>query len=204
MPRDWPLYVKTNSVARTPACALPREPVSCSQTTGPRAYRGVAAAVGMENRERVSRARLAANRDQHAAAGGQRLEDPGVVRLKSDAAHRAGQPELREIAARPLQPFDERPARHDRPNPGELEPFGWRSERLLDERGVLRRILREDRQRLHRKRGVFERIDALLRPRHVLKHPNRESSCFDLDHGRVMYHGACERAEMGPSDQHDR
>src|SRR5438045_1754157 len=54
--------------------------------SAPGADRGIAAAVGMEERQRVRGARFRAHGDQHAAAASQCLEDSTVVRLKSDAA----------------------------------------------------------------------------------------------------------------------
>ena len=47
-------------------------------------------------------------------------------------------------------------------------------------------VLRENRQRLAREPGLFERIESLLRPRDVLEHGNGEESSLSLDHGHVM------------------
>src|SRR6185503_12135968 len=51
----------------------------------PRADRRVPAAVRMQDGERVRRARLADEGDQHAAAPDQGLEDAAIVRLEADA-----------------------------------------------------------------------------------------------------------------------
>ena len=69
--------------------------------TGPGANRGVSAAVRMQDRQGVGRARLAPDGDEHAAARRQRFENPPIMRLKPDAAHGAGQPELRQMLAGP-------------------------------------------------------------------------------------------------------
>src|SRR5712691_1000424 len=73
-----------------------------SDAAGPGADRRVPAAVRVQDRERVSRARLAADSHEHAAARGEHFENAGVVRLKSDAPHRAGQSQFLEVAARAL------------------------------------------------------------------------------------------------------
>src|SRR5919204_6721379 len=87
-----------------------------SDSTAPRADRGVPAAVRVKNRERVCRARLRSNRHQHAAACRQRFVNAAIVRLESDAPHRGGQTQFSEIASGALQRLDERPARNDGSN----------------------------------------------------------------------------------------
>src|SRR5438270_1847137 len=67
----------------------------------------IAPAVRVEDRERIGGARLTMNRDENASATDERLENATVVRLESDAAHRAGEPELRQIARAPLQRRDQ-------------------------------------------------------------------------------------------------
>src|SRR6267378_6235581 len=63
----------------------------------PGADRGIAAAVGMQNRERVGRARVAANSHEDATPGRQRLENASIVVLEPGTTHRGCDPELREI-----------------------------------------------------------------------------------------------------------
>ena len=96
------------------------------------------------------------------------------MRLKPDAAHRAGQPSFGEIAGRALQRLEQRAAGDDRADRGELDPLALRAERLLDQRGGIGRVLGEDRQRLGRKSRLLQRVEPLGRPRDVLKHSDRE------------------------------
>src|SRR5689334_158835 len=77
---------------------------------------GVAASVGMENRERVSGAGFAPDRHQHAAPPHQRVEDASVVWLKADAPHGTGNPDSGQIARVPLQYVEERTASDNRPD----------------------------------------------------------------------------------------
>ena len=60
----------------------------------PGANRRVAASVGVQQREGIRGSRFAPHRDEDATPAGKRLENPAVVRLKSDATHRAGQPDF--------------------------------------------------------------------------------------------------------------
>src|SRR5579871_2917308 len=88
--------------------------VSCSENLDapcPRADGGVAAAIGHHDGQRVSRARIALDRDEHAPASHKRFVNAAVVRLIPDAAHRRGDPELGEIARLALERADERAAR---------------------------------------------------------------------------------------------
>src|SRR5689334_16227525 len=135
---------------------------------GPRPDRRIAAAVGVQQRERVGGARLAPDRDQDAAASGERFEDTAVVRLEADAAHRARDPDLREIARAALERVDERSPRDDRADARDLEPIARGAERLLDERRGVGRVLRENRQGFSGKSRALQRREALRRPRDVL------------------------------------
>ena len=83
----------------------------------------------MQHGERVGGPRLAVDGDQHATAGGERLENSAIVRLKTDAAHRSRQAELGEIARRPLKRSDERSLRQQRPGRAGLDPFRRTAER---------------------------------------------------------------------------
>src|SRR6478735_3301058 len=62
----------------------------------------IATAVRVKNGQRVSRARLASDCDEHATASGERFENTRIVRLKSDTPHGPRESELQEIAARAL------------------------------------------------------------------------------------------------------
>src|SRR5262249_53898789 len=124
--------------------------------SGPGANRRVSATVRVQQRERISRARLAADRDEDAAASDQGLEDPAVVRLKADATHRARDSELRQIARLALQRRDERTARDDSPEVRDVEAIRRRGENFFNQRGGLRRGLRENRERVAREAGGAE------------------------------------------------
>ncbi len=39
------------------------------------------------------------------------------------------------------------------------------------------------------KPGSLQRVNALLRPVHILKHTDRKPSSIDVDHGGVIYQG---------------
>src|SRR5215831_1338293 len=71
----------------------------------------VSTAVRMKNGQRVRGTRITLNRDQHAAACGERIEDARVVRLETDASHRTGQSEFREVSALALEYANERSTR---------------------------------------------------------------------------------------------
>src|SRR5689334_21110846 len=113
-------------LARSRVCAVPVSPrhytprdlLRILYSPGPGADGGVAAAVGVQDRQRVGGARLAGDRDEHAAAAEEGFENSPVVRLKADAAHRAGNAERGEIARRSLQRLHERAARDDWPGAG--------------------------------------------------------------------------------------
>src|SRR5213075_1785660 len=102
--------------------------------SGPGANRRVSTAVGVQQRERIGRARLAVDGDENTASARQRLEDPAVVRLKTGTAHRAGDAKLREIARAALQGGNQRSARDDGAEAGDLETIGRRSQKLLNQR----------------------------------------------------------------------
>ena len=93
------------------------------------------------------------------------------------------QTELRQIAGRPLQRLHERTAGEHGADVGDVEAIAAGAKSLLHERGDLGTFLGENRQRFGRQAGALERVEALLGPRHVLKHTDRESSGFDVDHG---------------------
>src|SRR5262245_26546128 len=65
------------------------------------------AAVGQENRQGIGCPGLAVDGDEDAAARGERFENAAVMRLKSDAAHRAGDSELSEVPRIPLERRDQ-------------------------------------------------------------------------------------------------
>src|SRR5205823_5786039 len=92
MPQQRGLFARTNARGDRLVSAFRNSPRRLDAAR-PRADGRVASAVGMQQRERVGRARLIADRDEDSAASGERLENPAVVRLKSDAPHRAGEPE---------------------------------------------------------------------------------------------------------------
>src|SRR5712692_8363518 len=78
---------------RNPKFAI-RNIRTLSDPSRPGANRGVAAAIGMQEGERVGGAGLAPDRHEDAAPSRERFENAAVVRLESDAAHRARQPQL--------------------------------------------------------------------------------------------------------------
>jgi len=90
--------------------------------------------------------------------------------------------ELMLSMAGTLKGRDDCTAHQCRANAGDLEFFARRTERPFDERCNLRSVFRKNAQRLGRDPGALERGNALLRPRDVLKHTNRESSGIDIDH----------------------
>src|SRR5205823_1735439 len=139
-----------------------------------------ASAVRMQNRERISRARLAANRNQHAAAPCEHFKDTGVMRLKSHPLHRASQSQSTKVAVGPLQRLNEGTVCDDLPDRGQLDSIAWRAKRSLDQRRSLGPGIREQRQGFQRKTSLFERRDPLLRPGDVLKYSDREPPGFDL------------------------
>src|SRR2546428_12937225 len=214
MPRTPSIFVRTLEETRRPGCphcglrtadcgfmdgvtddsirsirnksAILNPQSAISNPSCPGADGSVASSIGVQDRERVGGARLAPNRDEHSAATDQRLENASVMRLEPDAPHRAGDANLREIAGTALQRVDQRPARDHGTNVGRVEPLHGGSERLLDQFPDLGALLRQDRQRLGWKSRLLQRVEALLRPRDVLKHRDGEESGLDVDHGRVM------------------
>src|SRR5215467_428048 len=143
----------------------------------------VSTAVRMKNGQRVRGTRITLNRDQHAAACGERIEDARVVRLETDASHRTGQSEFREVSALALEYANERSTRDRAADAGDVDPLARRIQRSLNERRSVRTILDEDRQRLDREATLSQRVDALLGPREVLKNTYREQRDVGLDHG---------------------
>src|SRR5882762_221720 len=101
----------------------------------------------MKDRQRIGRARFASDGDEDATSASQCLEDPTVVRLKTDTTHGAGESQFREIARAPLQSLDERAARHDRTDAGDIEAPAARTKRLLNQRRRFRSVPRKNRQR---------------------------------------------------------
>jgi len=143
----------------------------------------VSTAVRMKDGQRVRGARITLNRDKHAAACGQRIENARVVRLETDASHRTRQSKFREVSAVPLQDADERSSCDRAADAGQVDPLTRRIQHSLYERRSVRTVPGEDGQRLERKAGLNQRVDALLGPREVLKHPHREQRDVGLDHG---------------------
>jgi len=143
----------------------------------------VSTAVRVKDRQRVRGARITLNRDKHAAACGQRIENARVVRLETDASHRARQSKFCEVSALPLQYADERSSCDRAADTGQIDPLARRIQHSLNERRSVRTVLGEYGQRLERKTSLNQRVDALLGPREVLKHPHREQRDVGLDHG---------------------
>ena len=108
--------------------------------TCPRANRRVAAAIRMQNRERIGGARLAANGDEHTAATRQGFENAAVVGLKSDPSHRAGDSELRQVARGAPQRVDEGSTCDDGPDVRQFDAFTAGPECFLDERVHIRTV----------------------------------------------------------------
>ena len=146
----------------------------------PGTNRGVTATVRVQNREGVGRAGLAPHRHEDAAPPRQRIENPAVVRLKSNTPHRARQAEFLEVARTKRR--EQRTSTERSADAGEFDALRRRAQHALDERRAVDAVLQQDRQRLDRKAGLLERVDALLRPRRVLKHADRESFCIHVNH----------------------
>jgi hypothetical protein len=138
----------------------------------------------MQNGQGIGRSRLASNGDENAAATGEDLENAAVVCLKSDAAHRARNAQLGEIAGRALQRLDERSARDRWTNGGDFNALPSRSAGVLNKRWKVWTLFRDDTEGGSWKTCLLERGDAFSGPRHVLEHPDGETSCFDVNHGR--------------------
>jgi hypothetical protein len=143
----------------------------------------VSAAVRMQDGQRVRGARVAVNRDEHAAARRKRVEDASVMRLEANASHRARETEFRQVTGIALQGADERASRDDRANAGEVEPLSRRAKRLFDVGGHIWIVFAEDGERFDGKTASNQRVDALLRPGEILKDAHRESFDVSLDHG---------------------
>src|SRR5207248_11208558 len=103
-----------------------------------------------------------------ASATDERLENATVVRLESDAAHGAGEPDLRQIAGAPLQRRHQWTTNDDVTDGGHLEAFALGAKGLLEQcRGSL--FLRENRQGLGHEAMILQRIERLRGPRRILE-----------------------------------
>jgi geranylgeranyl reductase family protein len=151
----------------------------------------------MKNRQRIRGAGLAVNRDQHTTPGGQRIEDPSIVRLKSHLPHGRGDAELGQVATISFERGDQRPARQHGADHGKIDPIAARSAGPFDELGNLRALLGQHGQRFAGEPGLFERLQSLPRPRHVLKDRHGEPAGIDSHHERVMYHGDLWKLRFG-------
>src|SRR5256885_1454479 len=98
----------------------------------------------MEERERVSGARLAADSDEDATPPGERLENAAVVGLESDAPHGARRAGRGKTGGAPLRRGDEGPGRDDRPDGAQLETIARRSKCLRDQRRRVWSVFRDD------------------------------------------------------------
>ena len=58
----------------------------------------VAAAVRMQNRQRICSSGRAVDRHQNTAAARQHFENPSIMRLEAHLPHRAGQPQRAQVA----------------------------------------------------------------------------------------------------------
>jgi hypothetical protein len=184
------MFTKTRAVQPRPGVRDPKvAETQFLDASGPGSNGGVSAAVRKEHGQGIGRPRLAVNSHHDAAPRDQRLEDPAVMGLKTDPAHRAGKAYFREIACASLQRLCHRSMQDGGSDAGDLETASRRAERLLDQRRRLRRLLRNNRQGCRRKTRLNQRSNPLARPRDVLKHTDREPPSLDIDHGRVMYHG---------------
>src|SRR3954469_7331634 len=106
VPRTSSMFTQTSAAQSRPAARnLPR-PTGILDASGPGADRGVPAAVREHHRERVGRSGLAVDGDQDPASGNERLENPTVMSLETDTAHRAGKTNAREVAGVALQRVD--------------------------------------------------------------------------------------------------
>jgi len=112
--------------------------------------------------QRVRGARITLNRDEHAAACGQRIENARVVRLETNATHRTRQSKFREVSTLPLQYADERSSCDRAADAGQVDPLARRIEHSLNECRSVRTVLGDDGQRLERKTSLNQRVDALL------------------------------------------
>ena len=159
--------------------------------TGPGADRGIAAAIGVQDRERIGGARLAVDRRRGCRRGrpASRRSGRRATGSRRGASCPASPASARSRAA-PLERV--RPAVRERrsaPTAGEVEPIARRAERLLDQARPRRACPSRESSATRRKARLLQRVEPLRRPRHVLKHTDREPSGLDLNHGRVMYHG---------------
>ena len=136
----------------------------------------------MKKGQRFRRTRLALNRDEDATAACERIEDPPVMGLKSDAPHRARQSQLGQVAALALKRLNERTTGDHRANPRQLEPFTRGSKRAFEQAHSFRTVFGNNAQRLCGKSCMVERREALLGPRDILEYAHGESSFVDAGH----------------------
>lgn len=112
------------------------------------------------------------------------------MRLKTDTAERSRQPELAKIASGTLKRGHQRTSCEERPGCARLNPLTLSSERRFDEGANLRTLFRDDADRFRRQTGSLQRVNALLRPLHILKHTDGEPASIDVNHGDVIYQGS--------------
>ena len=136
----------------------------------------------MKKGQRFRRTRLALNRDEDATAARERVEDPPVMGLKSDATHCAGQSKFWQVVAFALQRLDERSARDNSADSRQLEPFTRGSKRAFEQAHSFRTVFGNNAQRLCGKSCMVERREALLSPRDILEYAHGESSFVDAGH----------------------
>lgn len=111
------------------------------------------------------------------------------MRLKTDTPQRSRQPELAKIASWTLKRGHQRTSCEERSGCARLDPLTLSSERRFDKGANLRILFRDDADRFRRQTGSPQRVNALLRPLHVLKHTNGEPARIDVNHGDVIYQG---------------
>jgi menaquinone-9 beta-reductase len=136
----------------------------------------------VQDRERVSRSRFTVNGDQYSAPRHKRFEYAPVVSLESYAPHGAGQPELPKVVPLTLKGRNERAARERRSDRGQLEAIRRAIEDPREQRADVGALPAENRQRFGNEPCLRQRLQPFLGPRDVLKHSNRESPCFNIDH----------------------
>jgi hypothetical protein len=139
----------------------------------------------VQDGQRVGRARLAMHGDHDAAPACQHMKYPAVVRLKTDAAHRAGDTRSRQALIASLKRHDERSAPHRRAKVVDIERLR-RTERALDERTQFRRRLPENRQRFNGNPLFPKRFNSRFRPRNILEDTDCETPRFGLDGHRIF------------------
>src|SRR5262245_24484668 len=119
------------------------------------------------------------------------------MRLKSDAAHRARDSQLRQIAGRPLQRPNDRAPHEYFSDRRDLDGFTVTAKRLLNEGCHLGTVFRDDGQRFRWKPRLLQRIKSFFGPSYVLEHTYGKPSGLDVDHGGVMYHGRFQGTCLG-------